>query len=208
MVKEVKLDARLMACAGFVRKGKSIVDIGSDHALLPCYLWQNGWTDIIAADVNEKPLKSAQRTLDLYEADVKLILSDGFENIPPCDDVIIAGMGGELIAEILAGCKFKTENTRFILQPMTRHEVLRRELYRMGYVIISEKYTQSKNKSYTVIHAEYTGVGREISDVSAFIGKQTEPAYKAEQLEKVRKLAKGNPQYNILINNLEEEILL
>jgi tRNA (adenine22-N1)-methyltransferase len=79
----IKLDKRLAACAALVRQGRSIADIGSDHALIPCFLWQSGWTDIIASDVKPGPLESARRNLEKYKADIKLVLSDGFERKPP-----------------------------------------------------------------------------------------------------------------------------
>lgn len=39
-MKEVKLSRRLLKLADYVPLGKRIADIGSDHALLPCYLVQ------------------------------------------------------------------------------------------------------------------------------------------------------------------------
>jgi tRNA (adenine22-N1)-methyltransferase len=153
----IKLDKRLAACAALVRRRSTVADIGTDHALLPIFLWQSGWTDIIASDVNEGPLNSARENITKHGAGIRLVLSDGFEQLPPRDDVIIAGMGGELIAEILAGCKHKNADTRFILQPMTRQEVLRRELDSMGFEIIEEIIVQCTRKTYTIIHTKYIG---------------------------------------------------
>ncbi|MCL2638793.1 MAG: class I SAM-dependent methyltransferase [Oscillospiraceae bacterium] len=160
----VKLDKRLAACAALVRSGKSVADIGTDHALVPCWLWKNGVsTDIIAADIKPGPLESARRTVQKYGADVKLVLSDGFGKLPPRDDVIIAGMGGETIAEILGGCKHKNADTRFILQPMTRQEILRNELVRMNFEIIEEISAACTKKTYTIIYARYIGENYESS---------------------------------------------
>jgi tRNA (adenine22-N1)-methyltransferase len=158
MVKEtkrIKLDTRLAACAELVRRGSRVADIGSDHALLPCRLWQDGWTDIIASDIKPGPLESARRNIEKYNAEVELILSDGFENLPPCDDIIIAGMGGETIAEILAGCRHKNADTRFILQPMTKQDRLRRSLHDLGFEIIAEASVKCSKKTYSIIHARY-----------------------------------------------------
>ena len=152
-----KLDKRLAACAELVRRGSSVADIGSDHALIPVFLWQSGWTNIIASDVKVGPLESARRNLEKYSADIKLVLSDGFENLPPCDDIIIAGMGGETIAEILEGCRHKDENTRFILQPMTKQDVLREWLCEHDFEIIEEVFAKCTKKTYTIIYARYIG---------------------------------------------------
>ncbi|MCL2697754.1 MAG: class I SAM-dependent methyltransferase [Oscillospiraceae bacterium] len=153
----VKLDGRLAACAALVRRGSSVADIGTDHALIPVFLWQSGWTDIIASDIKQGPLESARRNAEKYGADVKLLLSNGFEKLPCRDDIIIAGMGGETIAEILAGCVYKDENTRFILQPMTRQDRLRRSLSEIGFGIVHETITYEHRRTYTVIYARYIG---------------------------------------------------
>ena len=158
MVKVKQLDARLRACAGLVRRGSTVADIGTDHALLPAFLRLNGWTDIIATDIKPGPLEAARRTLERYGiTDVSLILSDGFANVLPRDDVIIAGMGGEMIARILGGCVYKNADTRFILQPMTRQQVLRDWLGENNYEIITETAAQCVKKTYTIIYAQYVG---------------------------------------------------
>ncbi|MCL2020480.1 MAG: class I SAM-dependent methyltransferase [Oscillospiraceae bacterium] len=205
----IKLDERLAACAALVRREARVADIGSDHAILPCFLLQNGWTNITASDINPKPLEHARKTLEKYGfgADtVRLVLSDGFEKIPPCDDVIIAGMGGETISEILTGCRYKDENTRLILQPMTRHEELRRGLYRQGFEIISETFAYCSRKPYTVIYARFTGERREIDEAFAFIGKQDNPLYINLQIMKIKKLSKGNPRFNALAEEITKEV--
>jgi tRNA (adenine22-N1)-methyltransferase len=157
MIRPIKLDARLAACAALVRRGSSVADIGTDHALLPIFLWQSGWTDIIASDIKPGPLNSARENVMKYGANVNLILSDGFENLPLSDDIIIAGMGGETIAEILEGCKLKDENTRFILQPMTKLDRLRERLFRHNYEIIAENLAACARKTYTILHVLYKG---------------------------------------------------
>ena len=58
------LPKRLMACAALVRRGAKVCDVGTDHALLPCYLAKEGISPaVIASDVNEKPLLGAARTI-------------------------------------------------------------------------------------------------------------------------------------------------
>jgi tRNA (adenine22-N1)-methyltransferase len=79
------------------------------------------------------------------------------ENLPPRDDIIIAGMGGETIAEILEGCKHKNSDTRFILQPMTKQDRLRKSLDELGYEIIKEILVPCTKKTYIVIYAKYKG---------------------------------------------------
>ncbi len=199
----VKLDERLLTAAKMVRLDGKICDTGTDHALLPCYLFEQGAKDVIASDVNDGPLEAARETIARYRAEkcVRVMKSDGLRDIPPCDDIIVAGMGGELIARIVSECSFLTENTRFILQPMTKAELLRRRLYINGFEIIEEKTAQSAGKTYTVMLVKYTGEKKEINDDFAFFGKNTDKAYYASVNTRLGKLSKGNPKYAALIRD-------
>lgn len=195
----VRLDERLSTAAGMVRRGKIICDVGTDHALLPCFLWERGERELFACDINDGPLEAARLTAEKYNARITLIKSDGLKNVPPCDDVIIAGMGGELIARIVADCPFTTPDTRFILQPMTKHEILRRELYKSGFEILEEKCAQSGGKIYTVMLAQFTGKKSDIDDSFAFFGKNTDPVYISHVNRRLEKLARGDEKYRNLL---------
>jgi tRNA (adenine22-N1)-methyltransferase len=149
-----QLDKRLTAIAELVREGARVCDVGTDHAYLPCHLARSGkYGRIYACDLNEKPLKFAKSRVEKQGADVVLIQSDGLKNVPVCDDVIIAGMGGELIAEIVEKIPFSNPNLRLILQPMTRQEHLRQGLHKAGYEIILEKTVIENNRKFTIIYA-------------------------------------------------------
>lgn len=202
----VKLDMRLLTAAEMVRLDGKICDVGTDHALLPCYLTQMGAKGVIASDINDGPLEAAKATVALYGAEnsVRVMKSDGLRDIPPCDDIIIAGMGGELIGRIVSECTFKNENTRFILQPMTKAHVLRRILYNNGFEIITEKTALSAGKIYTVMLVKYTGEISEIDDSFAFFGKNNDEIYAESVNSKLRRLAKGNPKFGLLIRNGKE----
>lgn len=122
----VKLTGRLSAAAALCRRGVTVCDVGTDHALLACYLAQNGAKEVIASDVKEGPLSAARRTIaEQGVTNVTAVLSDGLDRIDYSDDVVICGMGGELIMKIISGCRFLSEDTRFILQPMTKADTLR-----------------------------------------------------------------------------------
>ncbi len=197
----IKLDARLSAAAALVRLNRRICDVGTDHALLPCFLYEQGAREIIACDVSDGPLKAAAAAVERYGyADgIRVLRSDGLRDVPPCEDVIVAGMGGELIARIVTECRFVTPDTRFILQPMTRAEYLRRELYRRGFEILSETCAQTGKKVYSVLLAGFTGKKAEIDDRFAFFGKCGDPRYIAAVNRRLEKLAKGDPRYRELI---------
>ncbi len=204
----VRLDARLQAIADFVRPDKIVADIGTDHALVPCYLKQQGQKLVIASDIGENPLKSAAKTMEYYGVtDIELILSDGLKGIKYADDIIIAGMGGETIVEILKGCHFANADTRLVLQPMTRHSELRRGLYQNGFEILEEKSASCDKKIYTIIYAYYTGVKQDVDDNFAYIGMQRDKEYIAEQLIKIRKKAKAIPDLERVAKEIEGLLL-
>ncbi|MGN0617953.1 MAG: class I SAM-dependent methyltransferase [Ruminiclostridium sp.] len=198
----IRLDPRLAAIAKMVRLNRRICDVGTDHALLPCYLREAGAGDIIACDINEGPLEAAAATVAKYGAGdcIKLIKSDGLESVPPCEDIIVAGMGGELIARIVTECRFITPDTRFILQPMTKAEVLRRELYKSGFEIEREEAAKAAGKIYTVMLVKYTGIKTEIEEKFAYFGKNESPEYSESVKKRLLKLSKGNPDYKKLID--------
>ena len=201
----IRLDGRLSAAASLVRPGRRICDVGTDHALLPCFLWQNGERDIIACDINEKPLAAARENIEKFGCfGIRTVLSDGLDAVPPRDDIVIAGMGGELIADIVLRCGFVTEDTRFILQPMTKAEILRGRLYENGFEIMLEKGVCDAGKAYTVLLVRYTGEKREISEEFAFFGKCEDKGYTESVNKRLRKLAMGDPRFLTLIRETKD----
>ena len=160
---KIKLDDRLSAVASLVRDGKRVADIGTDHGYLVAYLIENGiCPGGIAADLRKGPLENARQTViqQGLSDKIELILSDGLENIPTdaCDDIVIAGMGGNLIAEILEKAPWvKDERINIVAQPMTHAEVLRQYFLDNGFTIAQEKTATDGKRYYCIICANYTG---------------------------------------------------
>lgn len=154
------LDKRLKLCAELVR-GTRVCDVGTDHAYLVVDLLSEGkCVSAVAADINEKPLAAARETLEKagVSRKVELILSDGLENVPEdgITDIVIAGMGGELIAGILSRC-YWLEGRNLILQPMSRPEKLIDFLCGNGFEIIEQRAVTEGKFCYTVINAVKNG---------------------------------------------------
>lgn len=182
MVTELpNLDGRLMSVAAFVRQGAFVADIGSDHAYLPLWLTLSGRaTGAVASDVVPGPVARAEANVAAYGAGdkVTVMLADGLSGVKglPITDVVIAGMGGELIASIISAAKWVfDEKYRLILQPMTHAEILRRSLLSWGFLIIDESLSESADRKriYTTICAEYKGgdSSREWSAGELLLGK-------------------------------------
>lgn len=207
------LDKRLSLIASYVRlDGATVCDIGTDHALLPCFLREKGVDKVIATDISDGPLATAKRTCDFYGiTGIELVKSDGLENILHADDLIIAGMGGELIARMVGECaekNFTSQNFRLILQPMTHPEKVRNSLYKNGYEIVSEKAVEDKGKHYCVIYAKFSGEYKSISQEFAFWGKMEDEIYINYRKNKINKILKNLQTAQKNSKNQEEKIRL
>lgn len=174
---KIKLDSRLSAVAAFVRKNSVVADIGTDHAYLLAYLLQEGIiSKAIAADLRQGPLDNAKRTLiECGQLEnVSLVLSDGLDKLKSgdCNDIVIAGMGGILIKDILERTSWVySEGIRIIAQPMTHAEVLRRFFAEKGFRILREAAASDAKHNYCIILAEYDGVKRTAEGWYTYIGE-------------------------------------
>ena len=178
MKNSAELDNRLLACASLVRTGSVAADIGSDHAYLPIYLVKNQICPrAIASDINKGPVERARINIAVSGLSDKIdvLLADGLDKAAPLlpDDIIIAGMGGELIRDIIAASEYvKNPCVRLILQPMTMPEILREYLAENGFNIINERICASRSKYYQISCAEYDGVKRIFDPHELLLGKK------------------------------------
>lgn len=194
----LNLKPRLKTAADMVRNGSRIADIGTDHAYLPTALILDGKIpSAIAADLRKGPLENAETTVRNYSiADkVQLRLSNGLNFVMPdeVDDIVIAGMGGILIAEILLAAPWvKDRNKRLILQPQSHSEDLRKYLFDNGFEIIEEKACFEDGKVYIAMCAEYTGEFKEHSPAQILLGDfinrtdEASMAFKEKKLKRAR----------------------
>ena len=158
----MKLDARLQAAADAAGRCALFADIGSDHAKLALYLLETGAAArAVCADIHAAPLargqQAAARAGLAHRA--AFVLSDGLVALPERPDVAaVCGMGGELIADIVARAlrRFPGDPpVRFVLQPMTAVSELRRYLWESGFTIADERYAVAAGKPYVILTAVY-----------------------------------------------------
>lgn len=156
----IGLSKRLLTIAEHVPSGSKLADIGSDHALLPVYLAQQGIIKSgIAGELNAGPYAAAYKQVTeaglINRIDVRQ--GDGLEVIASAEvDVItIAGMGGLLIVQILTQGIDKLDHVqRLILQPNVGEEVVRRWLWKQGWILSEEYIIQEDGKTYEVLIAD------------------------------------------------------
>lgn len=186
----ISLDNRLKTAFELCREGLVSADVGTDHARLAAALALGKSAKVYASDIKDGPLDAARRTVAEYGVkNVEIVKSDGLDNIPYADDVIICGMGGEIIAEIAEKCRFTNENTRFVLQPMTKADYLRKRLYKSGFELIEERAAEHGGKIYTVMLWKFSGISRDIDEIEALCGKNRDKKYLTKIAAKLLKNA-------------------
>lgn len=172
------LDARLALAASFVRPGCAVCDVGTDHAYLPIYLIQSGVSPYaVVTDINPAPLARAQDNALRYNCRDRLsfCLTDGIPGevleARNVRDILICGMGGELIARILAEAPYtRSAGIRSILQPMSSAADLRLYLAQAGYCVEDERLASAAGRLYTCMSVVWDGVSRSLSAAEAVLG--------------------------------------
>jgi tRNA (adenine22-N1)-methyltransferase len=171
------LDKRLATVASFVRAGSRLADIGTDHAYLPTALVHAGHCpSAIASDIGEGPAAAARRTVSAAGLDdrIDVRVGDGLCTVAPdeADDIVIAGMGGENIADILAAAPWvRQKHIRLILQPMSRPEKLRQALLQDGFAIEEETVVADGKHLYLIMCCTYIGCAVTPTERACYVGQ-------------------------------------
>lgn len=157
----MELSIRLKAIVSMIEECDSIVDVGTDHGYVPIYLVKNGVIRCaIASDINRGPVEKAKNNVfsNNVSAQINCRLGSGLSTVKSGEVqvAIIAGMGGNLIRDILeADLQVVKELKYMILQPVQNAEVLREYLYSTGYDIIDEEICMDDGKFYEIIKVKY-----------------------------------------------------
>lgn len=171
------LSKRLAVVASFVPQGARLADIGSDHAYLPAALALAGKIDqAVAGEVVTGPYQNMANEIQQSGLGGQVIprLANGLAAIHPgdhIDTVVIAGMGGTLIADILErGQKQLAGVQRLILQPNVGEPRLRAWLQAHRYQIMAERLVKEDGHIYEIIVAEPSPVPFRYSDYELQFG--------------------------------------
>lgn len=162
MEKYVHLKGRLLEILNCVEKSEITADVGCDHGRLSVALLQSGRAKrIYASDISEPSLKKTRLLRDKcsLEDAMDIRSADGLSGIAKQPDtIIIAGMGGRLIAEILERGESIAQNASLIImQPMRGISELRCFLEEKLYKITTEKLCKESGRMYQIICAKYAG---------------------------------------------------
>lgn len=207
-MKNIELSNRLKTISNLINNVKSIVDVGTDHGYIPIYLVGNSILDYaVASDINKGPVEKAKNNVKDFNLGNKIScrLGGGLTTVKPreVDAAIIAGMGGNLIRDIIEESKgvFKTLDYA-VLQPVQNPEVLREYIYKSGYTILDEIIVKDEEKYYEIIKVKYDNNKREVEpiyyEISEILLNKKEPLFKEYIEFKLNK-------YTRVYENLNEE---
>ncbi len=154
-----------------------VIDVGSDHGYLPLTLLKNQRVnEAIIVEVNQGPLDNAIKNTKKFGLMSKTthILSDGLQTVDAklvSGGVIIAGMGGKLIEQIIKNDLAKFKQVKLFLQPNNNEARLRKFLNQSGFEITKNILVEDDGIIYEIIVAQL-GV-QTLSSEEIFFGYKT-----------------------------------
>ena len=170
-----------------------MADIGTDHGHLPAELVKASRVKrAIACDISEPSLKKAEFTARFSGISDKMEtrLGSGLEKLGcgEADCVVIAGMGGVLISDILKSAYDKITREFFILQPMTSVSELRHELVTSGFCITDEEMAEEGSRLYNIICAKKGSMGEYDTETGTVLLDKKHPLLRKQLTKKAAKL--------------------
>mgnify|MGYP002549353153 FL=1 len=178
---------RIKAIASLVDNDALVVDIGTDHAYLPIYLYENDITkNIVASDISSNALLFAKNNLEKHNLSgkIKLVVSDGFINLDECFDIaIISGVGTETIKKILDN---EVLPNKLILSSHKNVSDLREYMFKIGYKIEKEIIVYENNIYYNII--KYVKGKDNLSKYDLLVGLSNDINYKKHLLKKYKEI--------------------
>ncbi len=153
------LSRRMHMVADMVPQSACVADVGCDHGYLSIWLIREGIAKrAIAMDLREGPLARAKENIRFFHQQerVETRLSDGLTELRPgeADTIVIAGMGGELMAGILKqGAEKVRRADCLVLQPQSDVHLVRAQLQEEGFTVVREDACFEDGKYYVVLCA-------------------------------------------------------
>lgn len=134
-------------------KAKRVADVGCDHGKVLGELAKNGAKYLVATDISEPSVRKAGELLNqLKFKKFSVRVGDGCQTLTEADKldmIVVAGMGGLEIIEILKKSPIKLTN--LVLQPQNNVIKLRQFLMDNNFKIIVDKVIEDKQKFYNIL---------------------------------------------------------
>lgn len=166
------MNKRLDLIVSFVDEKKIVCDVGTDHGITALKIYEEkNPKKVIATDISENSLKKLRDKLEVLSYDIKTIVTDGIEDLDIYnpDIIIISGMGGYLISQIIErGMDVAKKSDKLILQANNSLSYLRRFLLDNSFVITDEKIAYEDDIYYDIIVCSYNLHAKRSYDKSYF----------------------------------------
>ncbi|HZJ84179.1 MAG TPA: class I SAM-dependent methyltransferase [Syntrophomonadaceae bacterium] len=184
-------DGRLTIMADMIIKNQAIADIGTDHTLLPIYMLEKELIPhAIVTEIIAGPYQRAKKAVKAssFSERIEVRKGNGLDTVQPSEvaSIIIAGMGGDTIAEIISRDWDKSSSfSRFILQPMSRPHVVRGLLATRGWTINEERLVLENNRFFVILSYSPANKPYKLTSLQEDIGPQLlkkDYIYKGEYL--------------------------
>ena len=214
---EFKLSKRLACVAGIINPGGVLADIGTDHGYVPLIALERGICNkAIACDINKDPLDKARLNaiLEGIGDELEFRLGGGFEplKVSEANEVVIAGMGGNLIRDILEADLEKVKSAEYlILVPAQNPEVLRAYLYKNNYEIIKEDLCLDEGIYYELFKvrsadSQSTELDSIYYEVSPILLRSKNPLMKQNKIDEYNRILGFITEETVSANNRRAEI--
>lgn len=159
----MRLSKRLAEICDMAPSCDTLTDIGTDHAKVPIEAILSGKAKRgRACDIEKGPLERASKNIasaGLSEK-IEIILSDGLKALSVSDEdvIVITGMGGENIRDIIEASFQKVKSAKaLVLGPQRHSERLLFYLIEKGFLLDEEREIIDRNKKYILIRTHFGG---------------------------------------------------
>lgn len=193
---------RMKILCSHLKRAKKFADVGCDHGYMSLYVLENDLCETLYfSDVSKGSLKKAERLLKDYAESGKAIgvLGDGFFGVPKdTDEVLIAGMGGSEIVDILSHERYGFLPDYFVFQPMLDGEKLRRYLIEKGAFLERDYTFTAGGKPYDCVTGRKRREGESAQEYTAAeyaFGKENVRGRSTEFLERLQKKTERVEEY-------------
>lgn len=204
----MKITKRLEKIANLVEEGKSVIDIGTDHGLVPLYLAKNEISkDILATDISKKSLQKLEDKIDEnLKKIIKTQVCDGLDNVEVKENqiAIIAGMGAVSIIEILNKNIEKVRRLDYVIcEGNIGNEKLRKFLNENNFYIDKDFLIKDGRKHYDIIRFK-NGKDRKLSFGEIYFGKFIYQDFNPLLMKRIDQIYKKNLKFKESIEKFSE----
>lgn len=172
---ESLLSPRMMMVSHCVKPCEVVYDIGTDHCYIPIYLIQKKvCKKAVATDIRQGPIDKALENIRYFNLseEIKAFVSDGISHVGEKANIVISGMGADVIINILSDhMDYAKKAEQLVIQCQSRTEHLRSFLWENGFSINKEDLILERAKVYNAFSANYIGKVESFTHTEAVISK-------------------------------------